>query len=98
MTNDVIGSTSEWTFGILNRGSAYWASKLVLFSPFFKAVFMEDMSTPHLSDWLSITLCKITHADDTALLHLRVVWIVSLLSKVNDSLYLRDSIQSLKVS
>ena len=57
---------------------------------------MEDMSASQLSNGLTIVLRKVSHADDAALLHLRVLWVISLLFEVDDSLNLRDSSKSLK--
>lgn len=87
---DKIATCSEWIF-VLNRSSAHWASELVLCSPVFEAVFVENMTAVQLSDWFSIVLDKIAHTNDAALLHFWVIWIESFLFEVYDSLNLRDS-------
>ena len=91
-----VASSSEWTIVVLDWRSAHWAIESVLISPVFEAFFMEDMSASQLSNGLTIVLRKVSHTDDAALLHFRVLWVISLLFEVDDSLNLRNSSQMLK--
>ena len=53
---------------------------------------MEYMSASQLSNGLPIVRSEVTHANDAALLHFRVVWIINLPPHVNKSFYWRNSL------